>query len=159
MRRDTDLKKRELLTQTIGMLFAHHDYEKFLGSNIQTAQMILQELSNSLLPLEGAKLDKSIKRLADIISKATQLHKETLQQVSPFVLYGIKPGNQYDPSFMEGLNLPDTDETNGRHYVQTVLFPPVYRVGFNAAGNLDWDHRVLIRKGAVKCFAEQSELM
>ncbi|KAI5843801.1 hypothetical protein DFP73DRAFT_631918 [Morchella snyderi] len=152
----TDLEKRELFAQTIAMLFAHHEYDGFLNSNIQTAQMILQDLSNSLLPLEGAKLDKSAKRLVSIISKATQLHKETFQQVSPFVLYGVKPGNLYDPSFMEALNLPDIDETSSRHYVQTVLFPPVYRIGFNTTGNLEWDHRVLIRKGVVKCFLEKS---
>ncbi|KAH0606558.1 uncharacterized protein H6S33_003392 [Morchella sextelata] len=151
-----DLKKREWFTQTISMLFAHHEYEEFLNSNIQSAQMILQELSNSLLPLEGAKLDKSAKRLASIISKATQLHKETFQQVSPFFLHTIKPGEQYNPSFMEELNLPDTEETSGQHYVQAVLFPPVFRIGFNAAGNNNLDYPVLIRKGVVKCFLEKS---
>lgn len=95
--------------------------------------------------------EKRRKSLLAIVKQAGELQVDVFQQVSPFKLYQISPGNPYDPKIMDDISSladEDEDEEGARRFlVRVVIFPPVLRRGFDEDGK--FSAAIVVRKGTV----------
>lgn len=134
------------------MIRRDNKYEEHFNDGVHK---IVNDLGNLLhiRVTRGRDVDRE-KGLFVIVEQAAKLSEEISRQVAPFELHRIRPGDPYNPDFMEdrsGSLLDDEGKEQhdeDRVIVHKVLFPIVLRSGFDEAGKLI-EVQIVIRKGTV----------
>lgn len=147
-----DFEIRKWQAQTVDMILRDNGYEEYFNMGVQRMTKILGSLLQIRVTM-GGEVNRE-KGLFAIVRRAAKLSEEVNRQVSPFELHPITPGMPYNPEYMEDRSgLLDDEEKeqyggNQGFVVHKVLFPVVFRYGFDDAGKL-LDAPVIIRKGTV----------
>lgn len=125
----------------------------YLCNNIYYLEKDLQNCLGFLL--EGDDGEKRRKTLLGIVGQAAKLQVEVFRQVSLFRLHYISPGALYDPLIMDDVSGLADDVGTRSYIVRVVIFPPVFRWGFEEGGG--FSHTIVVRKGTVTTMLSEDQ--